>query len=152
MKNNFNVFDLLTLKDSTFYILETATVRQAVEKFSAHKFSVVPVIDKEGRFVSTISEGDILRFLTTHKNVSDEFMEKAKISEIERYRPYNSMKIDTVFDEIYALSLSQNFVPIVDDRGKYIGIIKRKDVFVYLKESLKKYFEIIIAKFKLPKR
>ncbi len=138
MKNDFNVFDLLTLKDSTFYLLNTSTVRQAVEKFSAHKFSVVPVIDRDGVFISTISEGDILRFLTEHKNVSDEFMEKSKIADIERYRPYNSMKIDTVFDEIYALSLSQNFVPIVDDRGKYIGIIKRKDVFVYLKNCLMK--------------
>ncbi|NLB48823.1 MAG: CBS domain-containing protein, partial [Erysipelotrichia bacterium] len=41
--------------------------------------------------------------------------------------------IDATFDEMYELSLLQNFIPVVDDRKMFIGIVKRRDVFLYLK-------------------
>ena len=38
-------------------------------------------------------------------------------------------------EEVYVLALEQNFVPLVDDRDFYIGIIKRKDVLLNLKKD-----------------
>lgn len=131
----FTVFDLLTPKEATFYLNSRATLKEAVEKFGAHKFSVVPIIDDNGNYITTISEGDILRYIANNKENFVDQTEKVNVLEICKYRPYNSLNVEAVFDEIYGLCLSQNFIPIVDDRDKLIGIIKRKDVFVYLKNN-----------------
>ena len=58
-----NIYDFFLPKSKTFYLEDNATIRQALEKFDYHKFSVVPVIDQDGKFITTISEGDILRFI-----------------------------------------------------------------------------------------
>ena len=42
------IFDFLTPKNKTFYLNHDATIRQIVETFDVHKFSVVPLIDEEG--------------------------------------------------------------------------------------------------------
>lgn len=135
MDAKFNVFELLTPKDATFYLLSSSTVRQAIEKFNAHKFSVVPIINLDGDFVGTVSEGDILRFLTKFDENFIKISENSRILDIEKYRSYHPVGIDASFDEVYAMCLSQNFVPVIDDRGKFIGIIKRKDVFIYLNKN-----------------
>ena len=134
MNSEFNLFQLLTLKASTFCLNSKATIRQALEKFSYHKFSIVPVIDDEGHYVTTLSEGDSLRYIAITNDFDKNKSENTCIMDIDKYRPYNPVTIDATFDELYAYALSQNFVPVVDDRNVFVGIIKRRDVFVYLKE------------------
>lgn len=137
MKNEFNLFQLLTPKVSTFYLKEGSTIRQALEKFTFHKFSAIPIIKENGEYYSTISEGDILRFIVANNNFDVSLAESTIIDDVEKYRPYVAIEIDATFDEMYALSLSQNFIPVVDDRNMFIGIVKRRDVFLYLKSMCK---------------
>ena len=132
MRSDFIIFDFLTPKAMTQYIDERSTVRQALEKFDAHKFSVVPVIDKDGNYKGTISEGDLLRFIKNECNFNIKIAETKTIDTIERYRPYQSLSINCQLEEVTALSLQQNFIPLVDDRNKFIGIVKRSDVISYL--------------------
>ena len=127
-----SILKLLTPKKATYYLLDTATIRQALEKFDAHKFTVVPLLDKEGHYVGTLSEGDILRFIKNHARFDITLAENVEVKDIEHYRPYKSLKIDATIDEIYAYALDQNFVPLIDDQDHYIGIIKRKDVLIHL--------------------
>jgi len=47
---------------------------------------------------------------------------------IEKYRTYEALTVDASIDQILVLAMNQNFIPIIDDRGMYIGIIKRKDI------------------------
>ena len=127
-----NIFELLTLKKATYFLLEKTTVRQALEKFDAHKFSVVPLIDKEGQYAGTLSEGDILRYIKNHAHFNIDEAENVQVKDIEHYRPYACLSIDATIEEVYGLALDQNFVPLIDDQDHYIGIIKRKDVLIYL--------------------
>ena len=123
-----NIITYLTPKNNTFYLESDVTIRQALEKFDVHKFSVVPLIDENGLFVSTISEGDILRYIKNNCNFNLSLAESIRVGSLEKYRPYIALSISTPIDEIVRLSLEQNFIPIVDDRGMYIGIIKRKSI------------------------
>ena len=133
-----SIIQLITPKKVTYYILDTSTIRQALEKFDAHKFSVVPLLDKDGRYTGTLSEGDILRYIKNNSNFDISVAENVLVKDIEHYRPYKSLKIDATIEEVYALALDQNFVPLVDDRDFYIGIIKRKDVLIHLENMNKK--------------
>ena len=130
-----SIIQLITPKKVTHYILDTSTIRQALEKFDAHKFSVVPLIDKDGHYVGTLSEGDILRFIKNNAKFDISVAENVPVNMIEHYRPYKCLKVDASIDEVYGLALDQNFVPLVDDRDFYIGIIKRKDVLLHLRKS-----------------
>ncbi len=123
-----SIISLLTPKKLTFYLDENSTIRQALEKFDVHKFSVVPIINKEGKYCGTLSEGDILRFIKNIANFNMAIAENVLIKDIEHYRPYQALHIDALMIEVFALSLEQNFVPIVDDKDTFIGIIKRKEV------------------------
>ena len=109
------ILRLLTPKKATYYILDTSTIRQALEKFDAHKFSVVPLLNKDGEFVGTLSEGDILRFIKNHAKFDITKAENVKVKDIDHYRPYKCLKIDATIEEIYALALDQSFVPLIDD-------------------------------------
>lgn len=126
-----SLLSFLTPKFNTFYVDYDATIRQILEKFDVHKFSIVPLINEKGEFVSTISEGDILRFIKNTCNFDINTAQSVRISSVERYRPYKALSINTPMEEVIRLSLEQNFIPIIDDRGIYIGIIKRKTIIDY---------------------
>lgn len=127
-----NVLKFLTPKHQTFYLESDSTIRQILEKFDVHKFSVVPIIDSEGKYVTTVSEGDILRFIKNICNFNPNLAGMVKIDNVELYRPYKALQITATMEEVIKLSREQNFIPIVDDRGVFIGIIKRKEVLDYL--------------------
>ena len=124
-----NIFPYLTPKNNTYYIIDNLSVRQAIEKFDFYKFSVVPVIDENGKYINSISEGDLLSFIKNNNPISLKDLEKIPLFEVSRYRTYECLSISSTFDEILNLSLNQNFIPIIDDRGMFIGIIKRKDKY-----------------------
>ena len=127
-----NLLIFLTPKSETLYLNQNSTVRQTLENFDIHKYSVVPLIDDDGFFVSTISEGDILSFIKNSCKFDISVAEKMKIKDLELYRPYKALPISTPMDEVVRLALEQNFIPIVDDRGVYIGIVKRKSIIDFL--------------------
>lgn len=139
MTIGLNVFELLTPKSSVAFILENSTVRQAIEKIIYHKFAVVPVLSANGEYVGTISEGDILRYLVAQKGMDKAACESVLIKDIEKYRSYAPVKVDASFEEIYEASLIQNFIPIVDDRNVFIGLIRRKEVVSYIKKMVDEY-------------
>ena len=132
-----NIFPYLTPKNNTYYIIDNISVRQAIEKFDFYKFSVVPVIDENGKYINSISEGDLLCFIKNNNPISLKDLEKIPLFEVPRYRTYECLSISSTFDEILNLSLNQNFIPIIDDRGMFIGIIKRKDIIKHLLELTK---------------
>lgn len=126
-----NVLFFLTPKSETSYMEWDCTVRQALEKMDYHKFTVIPLLNEEGEFISTISEGDILRFIKNNCNFDIDLAEDTRLSEIDRYRPYQALTVDASIKDVIDLSMNQNFIPIVDDRGVYIGIVKRRAVIEY---------------------
>lgn len=136
MTVGFNVFELITPKSSVAFILDNITVRQALEKITYHKYAVVPILNTNGEYVGTLSEGDVLRYIASHDEMDKESCESILIKDIERYRSYEAIRIDASFDEVYEASLSQNFLPIVDDRNIFIGLIRRKEVMVYIKNMV----------------
>lgn len=127
-----NLLFFLTPKDQTSYIEEDCTIRQALEKMDYHKFTTIPVIDAEGHYVSTLSEGDILRLIKNDCNFDLKTAEDTRLVDVARYRSYKALDINCKVEEVIEMSRNQNFIPMVDDRGMYIGMIKRKDVIDYI--------------------
>lgn len=136
-----NIIAYLTPKENTYFLDSKATIRQALEKYDYHKFTVIPLIDKSGKYVCTISDGDILRHIKNQAHFDVQSAENTLLLSIENYKPYKALDINCNDKDIILLSMEQHFIPINDDRGMFIGIIKRKDVirYLYKKYSIQEY-------------
>ena len=58
-----NIIMLLKPKETVKYIYEDSTLRQGLEKMRAHSYTALPVINKEGKYIGTVSEGDFLYYI-----------------------------------------------------------------------------------------
>ncbi len=134
-----NILSLLTPKEETTYLKSKVTIRQVLEKFDYYKFTVVPLLDEEGHYLTTVSEGDILRFIKNNCNFNLQMAEDQLVDNLDLYRPYKALQINCTIKDIILLAMDQNFIPMIDDRGVFIGIIKRKDIIKYFYQ--KRYLE-----------
>ena len=132
----FNIFKILTPKDQTVFLPSNLTLIDALSRFDLYKFSILPMLDETGGYCSTISEGDLLRYIKNDCEFSLERIVDHYLMEVPVYRPYKPVKINASLEEVYQLILEQNFVPVLDDRDKFIGIIKRKDFLVMEREAI----------------
>ena len=123
-----NIALLLTPKNEVVTLKNTMTLRQAMEKMEYHKYSAVPVIDRHGHYVFTLSEGDILWHLKEQHNLTLKDAESISISDIRRSRNIEAVSINASLDFVIDMTSYQNFVPVVDDARTFIGIVKRSDL------------------------
>ena len=123
-----NILFFLTPKSEVAYINEDDTLRQALEKMEHHKYSAVPIITKQGKYLGTITEGDLLWGIKNKFDLNLRDAERIRITEIPRRLDNRPVSIDADMEDLLDKILNQNFVPVLDDQKNFIGIITRKDV------------------------
>ena len=64
-----NILFFITPKSETAYLYDDCSLRQAIEKIEYHKYTAVPVLNKKGCYVGTLTEGDLLWYIKDHKIV-----------------------------------------------------------------------------------
>lgn len=133
-----SIIFLLTPKASVAFLNEHSTLRQGLEKMRYHRYTAIPVIAEDGTYAGTVSEGDFLWHVLDSGMYSMKSQEDYSISDILRKGWNPAVRIDTTVDELFLRIMDQNFVPVVDDRRKFIGIITRKDVIKYYYGLIKK--------------
>lgn len=128
-----NVLLFMTPKSQVAFLQEDFTIRQALEKMKFHRYSSVPIIDKDGKYIGSVTEGDIFWYIyNSDLNFNSYDLENVKLSEVPRNRTTQSVKASQEITELFDMIINQNFVPVVDDSNRFIGIITRKSVIEYL--------------------
>lgn len=94
----------------------------------AHSYTAVPVIDEYGKYVGTVSEGDFLWYIVEKQTQGMKSQEKYFVRDLIRTDFNPSVKISVDMKELYERALNQNFIPVTDDSGVFIGIVTRKDL------------------------
>ena len=123
-----NVLFLLTPKKDVDYLYGDFTIRQAIEKMREHRYTMIPVIDrKTGKYLYSMREGYFFYYLM-EKRLSFEDLEKHPLSAILPSRSIRPVTIECESEELYSTIALQNYVPVVDDQGTFIGIVTRKAV------------------------
>ena len=132
-----NILFFLTPKEEVAYIYDTDSLRQALEKMEHHSFAAVPIISRaDGHYVGTLTEGDLLWTIKDRKNLSLKSAEDISIMEVRRKRDNEPVDVDVNMEDLLNKAMNQNFVPVIDDRKRFIGIITRKDLIQYLCRKL----------------
>ena len=133
-----NVVQLLTPKSAVAYLNEKMTLRQALEKMENHRYTCVPVLNAEGGYAGTITEGDLLWAIKNNYMMNMKDAEGRPVMEVARRKDYLPVTVTTSPEELVAMAVEQNFVPVVDDREAFIGIVTRQKIMEYCME---KYFQ-----------
>lgn len=134
-----NILFFLRPKSEVAYIYDYHTLRQALEIMEYHKYSSVPILNREGKYVGTITEGDLLWSLKKRNLLNLKDAEDVSIMKIERRMDYLSVSAESDMEDLIERAMEQNFVPVVDDQGHFIGIITRRDIIGYCYDKIKEY-------------
>ena len=125
-----NIAYLLTPKHRVAFLYDDNTLRQGLEKLRHHSLSAVPVINRKGQYVGTVSEGNFLWRLLPDEGssfpCSVKDLERLHVRDILRENP--SVRITASPEELLDSIVRQNFVPVVDDLNSFIGIVTRQDI------------------------
>jgi CBS domain-containing protein len=126
-----NVAFFLIPKSQVTYLTEGSSFRQGLEKLRRYGYTAIPVISREGKYLGSVSEGDFLWNIMSMGSLDTCDLENAQIDEIisDRTPP---VRVTTPIPELWDQVLDQNFVPVVDDRDMFVGIVTRRSVMAYL--------------------
>lgn len=128
-----NIVRLLKPKADVAFIRKDHTIRQALEKMKHYGYSALPVIGKNGEYAGTVSEGDFLWYILKQENQDVQQMEKITVASLMREDFNPAVTIDTSMDDLLTRVMDSNFVPVIDDREVFMGIITRRDVIKYFR-------------------
>ena len=131
-----NILFFLTPKAMCAYLYDDYTVRQALEKMESAKYAALPILNRRGEYRGTLTEGDLLWAM---KNVCYMDMRQAeahRIMEIYRRRDNVPVRVTTTMHDLVDRASSQNFVPVVDDKDAFIGIITRRAIINYCRSLM----------------
>jgi CBS domain-containing protein len=128
----------LTPKADVAWVKAASTVRQAIERMEHHKYTAVPVLNADGTYADTLTEGDLLWFMKQNPELRFEDTVRVPLEIVKRRMPVKAVHIDADIEELLALAIDQNFVPVVDDRAVFIGIVRRRSILSFFRERMEK--------------
>lgn len=126
-----NILFFLTPKSEVAYLYDDQTLRQALEIMEHHRYTAIPMISRLGKYIGTITEGDMLWGIKNEYDLSLKEAEHVPVTVIPRRSDNCPVSIDATMEDMFGKALNQNFVPVVDDQKNFIGIITRKDIIRY---------------------
>lgn len=123
-----NILRFLIPKSHVACLDESATLRNGLEKMRNRGYTAMPVISKNGVYIGTVTEGDFLWHILSLGECAMKGLEKEHVSELVRPGWNHPAKASETVEQVFAKLKDQNFVPVVDDRGVFVGIVTRRAI------------------------
>ena len=123
-----NILFFLTPKAMCAFIYDDFSVRQALEKMEAAGYAALPILNKRGEYSGTLTEGALLWALKNMCIRDIRLAAARRIMEISRRNDHEPVRVNTNMRELVSRASSQNFVPVVDDKDTFIGIVTRSNI------------------------
>ena len=131
-----NILFFLTPKALCAYLYDDFTLRQALEKMESAGYAALPILNKRGEYRGTLTEGDLLWALKNMCYMDMRQAEAHRIMEISRRKDYVPVRVTTSMHDLVSRASTQNFVPVVDDKDTFIGIVPRSAIIKYCLRQL----------------
>ena len=131
-----NILFFMTPKALCHFVSDDFTIRQALEKMESVGYAALPILNKRGEYRGTLTEGDLLWAMKNMCYLDMRQAEARRIMEIDRRRDNIPVRVTTSMHELLDRATVQNFVPVVDDKDTFIGIVTRTGIMQYCKQEL----------------
>ncbi|MDO3413245.1 CBS domain-containing protein [Saccharibacillus sp. CPCC 101409] len=127
-----NIAFFLLPKHEVAFVTLDATLRQVIERMEHHRYTAIPILDKEGHYAGTVTEGDVLWHMKhSEGRINFENASRFLLKEVPLRMNNRPVSIESDMADLINLSKTQNFVPVVDDRNRFIGIVRRSQIIEY---------------------
>ncbi|MFB5676953.1 CBS domain-containing protein [Paenibacillus terreus] len=127
-----NIAFFLLPKQEVAYVTSDSTLRQTLERMEYHRFTAVPILDKDGKYIGTVTEGDLLWHMKNSKGlITFENASKFLLKDVPLRVNIKPVSIEANMEDLINLAKVQNFVPVVDDMDRFIGIVRRSQIIEY---------------------
>ena len=131
-----NILFFLTPKALCAYLYDDYTIRQALEKMEAAGYAAIPILNRRGEYRGTLTEGDVLWAMKNMCYMDMRQAEAHRVMEITRRKDNVPVRVTTSMHDLGDHATTLNFVPVVDDKDTFIGLVTRKAIIHYCKEKL----------------
>ena len=131
-----NILFSLTPKAMCAFLYDDYTVRQALEKMEVAGYPTLPILNKRGEYRGTLTEGDLLWALKNLCYMDMRQAEAHRINAIAHRKDYLPVKVTADMQGLVDRARTQNFVPVVDDKDAFIGLITRSAIIQYCQQHL----------------
>ena len=131
-----NILFSLTPKALCVFLYDDYTIRQALEKMESAGFAALPILNRRGEYRGTLTEGDLLWALKNMCYMDMRQAEAHRIMEIARRKDHVPVRVTTNMHDLVERAMNQNFVPVVDDKDTFIGIVTRSAIIKYCSQQL----------------
>lgn len=127
-----NIMRFVVPKSLVQYVTVDNTIRQALERMRFHRYVAIPVIDGDGKYVGTLRNDDIFAYFLESGSFDTRRAERERVGDIVDGSYSPPVYHDASMNELIEKVKEHNFVPVVDDRGCFVGIILRRDILNFL--------------------
>lgn len=127
-----NILRFIIPKSLVEYVSSDSTVRQALEKMRYHRYAAIPVLDSEGKYVGTLRNDDLFKYFLDSGKFDARAAENDAVIGLLDPEYSKPLYHNASMSELIDMVKEHNFVPVVDDRGCFIGIVLRRDVLNHL--------------------
>lgn len=131
-----NILFFLTPKAMCAFVYDDFSIRQALERMESAGYAALPILNKRGEYRGTLTEGDLLWALKNICYMDMRQAEARRIMEITRRKDNIPVRVTTNMHDLVRRAGSQNFVPVVDDKDAFIGIVTRSAIIKYCEQKL----------------
>ena len=95
-----NILFFLTPKNEVAYVENDDTLRQVLEKIEYHKYTAIPMLNKNGKYVGTVTEGDLLRYIKEKWFLNIREAEDCSISRVPLRWKYQTVDINCNMEDL----------------------------------------------------
>lgn len=138
-----NIAFFLLPKRDVVCLTQDATLRQTLERMEYHRYTAVPIINDDGVYAGTVTEGDLLWYIKNHANLTLDQTNKVKLIDVPLRMNNKTVRIDANMDDLISLAKVQNFVPVVDDMNRFIGIVRRSEIIDYCQKIITEQYNVL---------
>ncbi|MDD3958298.1 MAG: CBS domain-containing protein [Candidatus Izemoplasmatales bacterium] len=129
-----DIISFVKHKPEVIFVYDDFTLKEALELMEKHRFTSIPILSRDGKYIGSITEGDLLWKIIRIDGYNSKKADALKVSDIERCRDYLPIRVDQKMDELILKAAEENFVPIIDENDLFIGIVTRKTILTYFFE------------------
>jgi CBS domain-containing protein len=138
-----NIAFFLLPKQDVVCLTQDTTLRQTLEKMEYHRYTAVPIINDDGGYAGTVTEGDLLWYIKEHADLTLEQTNKVRLMDVPLRLINKTVRIDANMDDLISLAKLQNFVPVVDDMNRFIGIVRRSEIIDYCQKIIMEHHKVL---------
>lgn len=122
-----NEENLLINGDNVATLTDTNNLEHALLVLTNIGYSKIPVLNKEQELVGLISLSNVVGEMFDTESINPERLADIKVSDVMDKNVKATM-LPFNIEKILNLLVDTNFIPVVDEKEKFLGIITRKEI------------------------